>query len=209
MISTLTAPPSIAKLPKNKAGYFIPKFVTEIDGVPDFSVINSGYIVDCVRFNLCWICGERKGRYGSYVIGPMCAVNRVSGEPPSHYDCAVYAAQVCPFLANPNMTRRERRMPEGSYVMTGHIPRNPGVAVVWTSRSVQRFRNEHGWLWNIGDPSSVEWFAHGRAATRAEVMESIESGLLSLRAETKSEGADAMAHLDRLYARALTYLPAE
>ncbi len=39
----------------------------------------------------------------------------------------------------------------------------------------------------MGEPESVEWYAEGRAATRAEVMASIESGLPNLEALARQE----------------------
>ena len=206
----LDMPGAIAALPRNKVGYPVPWFVAWIDWTPDFRVIAPGKLEDATRFDLCWICGTRRGRHGSFVIGPMCAVNHISAEPPSHHDCAVYAAKACPFLANPGMKRRENHMPDGTVKPAGTmIPRNPGVALVWTSRTWHQFRAPSGVLWNIGNPTSAEWFAHGRDATRSEVLESIDSGLPLLREMAEQDGAPTLRELERMHAAALTLIPVD
>jgi hypothetical protein len=208
--SVVLMPAGIDALPRDKADRPVPWFVAWIDGIPDFRVIGPGKLEDAQRFGLCWICGERRGRYGSFVLGSMCAVNRASAEPPSHRDCAVYAARTCPFLTTPGMRRREARMPDGTVLPAGEmITRNPGVALVWTSRNWHTFPVPNGVLWNVGDPTSTEWFAHGRPATRDEVTASIDSGLPLLRAEAERDGARAVVDLDRLHTAALAFLPAE
>jgi hypothetical protein len=35
----------------------------------------------------------------SFVVGPMCGINRNSAEPPSHKECAQWSARNCPFLS--------------------------------------------------------------------------------------------------------------
>src|SRR5712691_10615834 len=81
-------PGRITRLPRNKVGYPVPWFAARIDGQPDFRVIRPGGIQIALRQKLCWTCGipflRQEDR--AFVIGPMCAVNRVSAEPPSHED---------------------------------------------------------------------------------------------------------------------------
>lgn len=211
MADTNTAPPAIAALPKNHAGYHVPWFVEWFDGVPDFRVADSRKFRDALRFGLCWMCGKPRGRYGAFVIGPMCAVNRVSAEPPSHEDCAIYAARACPFLANPKMRRRETGLPnrEDRYVAGEMIKRNPGVALVWVSRTFHVYRAPNGLLFDVGDPVTTHWFAHGRNATRDEVLASIDSGMPILREAAERSGADALTALDRQHQAALLLVPIE
>jgi hypothetical protein len=64
-------------------------------------------------------------------------------------------------------------------------------------------------LFSLGEPAEVLWFAQGRPATRAEVMASIESGYPSLLEIAASEGAEAVAELERQRARVWPLLPAE
>jgi hypothetical protein len=51
------------------------------------------------------------------------------------------------------------------------------------------------------------WFAHGRKATRDEVLASIDSGLPILRELAQAGGADDMQVLERMHERALEYVP--
>ena len=207
---TAGTPRRITKLPRDKHGRPVPWFVAWIDGVPDFRVIGEAKIPDAVRFKRCWTCGEPLGANVAYLIGPMCAVNRVSAEPPSHADCASYAARYCPFLATPRMRRRETGLPEDYADPAGvMISRNPGVALVWATRKVRPFRVGDGVLFNIGEPEWVAWFAEGRAASRAEVLASIESGfpILEAACDKDPDPEASRAELARRYEAALVLVP--
>ncbi|MDX3026767.1 hypothetical protein [Streptomyces scabiei] len=213
-----TPPPRIARLPRNQAGYPIPWFVDYVDGEPDFRIADTRKQQGASVFRCCWLCGHalRNNVLGpaatqyAYVIGPMCAVNRVSSEPPAHRDCAVYAVTACPFLTTPGMRRRaiegipDTVKPDG--VM---IERNPGVALVWVTNT-WRMIPGHA-LFDVDEPAEALWFAEGRPATHAEVLAAIDSGMPVLReaAEQDNDPEAALAYLDQQYARALELLPAE
>ena len=99
-------PSRIARLPTDR-GFPVPWFVAWIDGKPDFRVIAPGRVAEAVNKGKCWVCGGTLFGTRAYVVGPMCAVNRTSAEPPSHRDCARYSAKACPFLSRPTMRRRD------------------------------------------------------------------------------------------------------
>lgn len=203
-------------------GYPVPWFVAWLDengratqrgkGKPDFRVIAPNAIVMAHSLGLCWLCGDKLGSFRTFVIGPMCALNKTSAEPPSHRDCADYAARACPFLTNPRERRNEKDKPAGHLPPAGvMIPRNPGVALVWTTRRYRTFPDDAGgMLFNIGDPTECRWYREGRPATREEVLESIDSGIPILEAECHKERnvADALTELRRRYDAALKLLPA-
>jgi len=205
------APPQIAALKVDERGYPIPWFVPWFDGKPEFRAVDPRQAAYAARHNLCWVCGRPfQGALRSFTIGPMCAVNRVSPEPPEHLDCAIFAVRACPFLSRPMAKRRntadlERRPPPGLM-----IERNPGVTLVWVTRSYRTEKQpEGGQLYRIGPPVSVGWWSEGRNATRAEVLESIRSGLPLLRNRAELDGPAALAQLDRMTERALKLVPAE
>jgi hypothetical protein len=202
-------PPGIARLARDRHGRPAPWFVhADEQGVPDFRVIRRGGVEDAHRFGWCWVCGRPRGRHAAFVIGPMCAVNRVSPEPPSHLDCAMYSARVCPFLTTPNMVRRESGLPGDRRDPAGvMIRRNPGVSLVWSSRTWTRVPAPGGHLYDVGEPTAVRWLARGRDATRHEVLESIDSGLPILRAEAEREGPRAVRQLERMHGEALRLIP--
>lgn len=211
-------PRTVARLERDPRGYPIPWFVQHPADHPgespwyDFRVMNSDKLLAIIKGDRsCWICGTKLGRLSAYVIGPMCAVNRISSEPTSHVDCAIYAAVACPFLSNPRRSRQEgehRPMPDGTKEPAGKaILRNPGVALVWTiSGRPKAVSAPGGYLFNIGTPVEAQWYAHGREATRAEVEEALESGMPTLRdhAPTPIARATLSAH----YAQARKLLPA-
>jgi hypothetical protein len=205
-------PPRIACLPIDpQRGVPVPWFVAWIAGKPDFRVIGRNKMADAVNFRLCWVCGQERGANVSFVVGPMCAVNRTSAEPPAHRDCAIYSAKYCPFLTKPHMHRREANMPEGTVVSGEMIRRNPGIALVWSTRDWRPFRaprsdGGQGVLFAFGDPSETLWFREGRAATRAEVDESIRTGLPLLE-EMADQQDGGRAALAKFVERAQRYLP--
>jgi hypothetical protein len=201
-------PLNIQRLPVDGRGYPVPWFVQWIDGKPDFRIMDGQKLVRAVKESRCWICGEPLlGRYRTFVIGPMCAVNRISGEPPSHRACAQFSAQACPFLTLPKAVRREAGLPEERSVAGVMIPRNPGVALLWITKRFQPIKAPGGILFDIGKPEIVEWWTEGRTATRAEVLASIESGLPILEQAAQEEGPEAVAEIARRYQDALTLLP--
>ena len=206
-------PGRVTRLPRNKAKYPVPWVVAIIDGEPDFRVIRARGIETALSRKLCWVCGlpflRQEDR--AFVIGPMCAVNRVSAEPPAHRDCAVYSAAACPFLSRPDMTRRDRHMPQDAEKPAGiMIRRNPGVALVWVTGYKswgRRSDGAGGTLFDIGEPKETLWFARGRAATRSEVLASIDSGLPILAEMAEQDGAAAVAQLAEQHAAALHMVP--
>jgi hypothetical protein len=206
-------PERIARLPRNKAGYPVPWFVAVIGGQPDFRVIGPGKLDEAVRRPLCWVCGcgFACGEDRAFVIGPMCAVNRVTAEPPCHLECAAWSAANCPFLTTPHMTRRDRHLPGQVQDPAGiMIRRNPGVALVWVT-GIHGWRLEKqpdGLLFRLRDPLRTLWFAQGREATRAEVRASIRSGLPLLRAEAERDGPEAVLELRQMTVDAMRLMPA-
>jgi hypothetical protein len=206
-------PALVAALDRDRHGRPIPWFVHRThDGTPDFRVIGENRISDAIRFAHCWVCGRTRGRHAAFVIGPMCGVNRVSAEPPSHLDCAIYSALACPFLTRPNMTRRPRGLPDLNDATPGvAIDRNPGVALIWSSRTWRPFQawDGSGTLFDLGDPSTVRWFAHGREATRTEVLTSVNSGMQILEESCPLDDnpVASLADLHRQRARLEPLLP--
>jgi len=187
-----TMPPRMRDLPLDERGYPVPWFVAWVDGKPEFRAMDRHKFVTAIREKRCWVCGERLGINVCFVAGPMCGINRTSSEPPSHLECARWSAKNCPFLSNPRMVRREdeeinnARLREDAAGFA--ITRNPGVAMLWITRQFEVFKDGKGGLFiQMGEPDSVEWWACGREATRAEVTASIDSGLPNLEAMARLE----------------------
>jgi hypothetical protein len=200
-------PPRIARLPTDAHGRPVPWFVAIIDGVPDFRIVARGKVAEAIQFKRCFICGDPLGRWLTFAVGPMSAINRTAPEPPAHKDCGLYAVEVCPFLTRPAMRRRSAGLPEGLAVAT-HAPgetaaHNPGVTALWTTRDQQPFSDEKGVLFRMGEPSEVLWFAEGRAAKRAEVLEALAAERDRLRELSGEEAA-----VEAGYQAALKYAPA-
>src|SRR5262245_267693 len=165
------------KLPLDARGFPVPWFVAFIDGKPDFRVIRENGIALAHNRSLCWLCGERLGRYLTFVVGPMCGINLVSAEPPSHKSCAEYAAKACPFLTRPLALRNVRDMPEHSAPPGVMLKRNPGVTLLWTTVTYRPFRDgKGGVLFRLGKPKQISFWAKGRTATLDEINQSVAGG---------------------------------
>lgn len=216
-------PDRMKGLAVDRRGFPVPRFVTWFEngrpapygcGEPDFRMIHPERIAHCVKYKACWICGGPMGANKAFVIGPMCAINRTISEPPSHLDCARFAARVCPFLAQPKMVRNYRDLPEHQGMPGQGLTRNPGVACVWVTRSYEPFRvradteMRAGVLFRLGEPTLVEWWAEGREATQAEVTASISSGFPALQETAARQGMDSLRELARYVQRAIPLLPA-
>lgn len=208
-------PARIQRLPVDSRGFPVPWFVAWIDGVPDFRVIGPGKIYEAINDERCWVCGDQMGSFLAFTIGPMCAINRISAEPPSHRECAIFAAKACPFLTKPAVERREENLPAKVRSNPNHIPRNPGAILVWITKTYRITSNDDGSpLFKVGDPLETLWFAHGRNATRNEVIESIDSGLPTLFAAidnapvTETQKENERKHLREQHLAAFKLLPA-
>lgn len=213
-IERLHMPPRIAKLQVSDNGFPVPKFVQWINGKPDFRVINRSFMANAIRLKLCWLCGEALGRYQALTLGPMCVCTRVTSEPPSHLECARFAVKACPFLTQPNRARNKHDLPDNAEDPAGlFLERNPGVTAIYVTESYKLFKaqretGDDGFLLQIGEPTSVEWWARGREATREEILHSIKTGIPALKQVAQMEGADAMIELNKRVERGLALVPA-
>lgn len=200
-------PKRIARLQLDARGYPVPWFVAWIDGKPDFRVIRENGIVLAHNNKTCWLCGEALGRYGAFLIGPMCGINRTIAEPPSHRECAEYAARACPFLTRPMATRNERGL-EGMKLPAGDmIKRNPGVTCLWETREWKPWRVHNGVLFRLGDPTNLRFYREGRAATRTEIDHSIDTGIHLLMDLAVAQGPHAVTALLQMKERFELLLP--
>jgi hypothetical protein len=183
-INGVPIPGRIRQLPRNKVGYPIPFFV-DINPETnefDFRLVDPRKEIRCINESLCWICGQRLNSVASFAIGPMCTVNNISAEPPSHQECALYAVKVCPFMTRPQMQRSDTNMPDMRFNKEGFIARNPGVMVVWSTRrwTPMKSSNTIGYMYKLGYPCTIEWYSKGRLATNDEVLDSLKAGLPAL-----------------------------
>jgi hypothetical protein len=205
----LAIPFRMRKLPIDERGYPVPKFVQWVEGKPDFRVVDIQWLNYCVRHKPCWLCGERLGSHMAFCIGPMCAVNRVNSEPPSHLECARFAVQACPFMTHPNRKRNEMDLPIAAEDAAGiTIDRNPGVTLIWVTKEYKVFQVGNGLLFGLGEPEILEWWAKGRPATREEILHSINTGLPTLQKMAEEEGPKAVAALEKKIRAGLALVPA-
>lgn len=187
-------------LPVDERGYVVPWFVEWIDGKPEFRAMDGRKWERAILERRCWVCGEKLGRFLTFVIGPMCGVNRTASEPPCHLECARWSARNCPFLSRPHMARRDHEQLKAAGATSSGVllERNPGVTLLWTTRSYEVFDAGNGKpLIEIGESEQVEWWAERLPATREQVTASVESGLpfLAELAKEQAGGLEALARM--------------
>jgi hypothetical protein len=209
VVPTLEAIPArIRKLPVAR-GYPVPWFVAWVDGQPEFRAADARKFIQAVTQRLCWVCGEPLGRWLAFPIGPMCAITRTTAEPPCHRECAEWSIRNCPFLSQPRAVRRDNALPSEAEHPAGHmITRNPGVICLWITRGYELFDDGRGKLLiTVGVPESITWYREGRHATRAEVEESVSTGMPALLAAARVDGPFAVEELGRQAARVAALYP--
>jgi hypothetical protein len=191
------APPRIAALRRDARGFPVPWFVPWIQGEPEFRAVDPATIDRAHRKHLCWICGGHLASSKAFVLGPMCGINRVAPEPPSHIACARFAVVACPFLSRPLAKRADTSDLQDHAPPPGvMIARNPGVTLLWETSSYRAERQpEGGYLFRIGAPSRVSWWREGRPATRDEVDQSVVTGVPALADMARQDGPEAMSML--------------
>jgi hypothetical protein len=174
--------PRIRSLPINSKGYPIPFFVSYVNGLPDFRMVDEKKYMQCVANNVCYICGQPMGRHKSFVAGSLMLVNKMNVEPPMHHDCATYAVKACPFMLLPKSVRRTAGMPEEAIQMQGiQLPDNPGVAVIYTVPIYRFTMGQHGAMFHLPDDGVAEWYTEGRLCTREEAVRFLAEAIERMR----------------------------
>lgn len=210
-MNDLPVPARLTDRPRAR-GFVVPWFVAQDEhGNWDFRCVDAAKMGPAVRERRCWLCGHPLGRYQTFIVGPMCAINRISSEPPSHRECAEYAAAVCPFLTQREARRRTDHLPEGHQAPAGiMLERQPGVTLLWTTREGYRVVSAPGGvLFRMGAPAECRWQCEGRTATRDEVLASIDSGYPLLLAEAERDGRAGVAALEHQRRAIDSLLPAD
>ena len=197
----------MAGLPRDERGYPVPWFVAMVNGKPDFRIADASRLRQAVIGSRCWICGGTLGRFRSFVIGPLGALNRVHSEPPSHHECALYAVRVCPFLAHPKAHRRETDLPTEKFEADGFDPSNPSVVIEWVTCEARVFEGSRSLMFELGETDSVSWFRNGSPANREEAQQALAEATAKLLGVA---GADAVSQeAVRIRVRTVeNYLPA-
>jgi hypothetical protein len=177
----LTAMPDrIARLPVY-GGYPIPWFVVAIKGVPDFRLVDPKKFMDALREKRCWTCGGILGRRKAFITGPIAIINRTAAEPPSHYDCAVWAIKNCPFLSDPFAKRNPTDMPETGVMGGCMLKHNPGIIALIVSNTMKVERDYvHGFIITLGPIVTLEWWQKGEKAQPDHVWRALDDGYARL-----------------------------
>jgi hypothetical protein len=203
----LDAPLRIKRLPRDDQGRPVPWFAIEA-GVADYRSVTSERWHRAVRGHKCWTCGEALGGFLAFVSGPLLPLTRVTVSPPSHRECAEYAATQCPHL-------RDRQSRTFSGAPNGDPVRAPNVACVWVTRGYRVLNAGGQALLQVATATDVMWFTAGRASSREEVEAAIAAGLPELRHAARLEDVQrkdgrttSQTNLDRRLQALASTLPA-
>ena len=114
--------------------------------------------------------------------------------------------RACPFLTQREEERRAKGLPDEISQAPGFgLPHNPGVALLWITKTyrpwavpeeaVRDAGAQPGVLFEMGEPPVIECYREGREATRDEIEAAIAKGLPYLRETAMSQGPRAVADL--------------
>jgi hypothetical protein len=203
-------PARVAALPMTSRGFPIPFFVERVPGAADldFRVMSAENMIRAVRRELCWVCGQKLGRFRAFVGGPLAAGQRLSAEPPSHSECAEFAARACPYLANPSGRHRATDMPEHGPLAGVHAEAHPEVVAVLIGRAHEVLQSGGAPMFRMAEPVEVRWFRVGRPASRADVLAALPAARDSFLSLSRKPGAEAEGEFARIEAAVLASLPA-
>jgi len=215
-------PLGIKLLPRDKRGYVIPWFVDRNappkDGGPDFRIMDGKRLKQAIREKRCWVCGLRirDEESSAFVSGPMCGIERISSEPPSHEECARWSVRACPFLSQPKRIRDDSGLDKTQVAMAGiGLEHNPGVSLVWVCDGYDEIKYDGaeggnpGTLLALHEPSTVEFWTQGRMATTAEVVDALQLAIPKLgdRCKEMKNPVRELFELGRRFERFLQYVP--
>ena len=172
-------PGRMRKLPVDDRGYPIPEFVSRLDGKRDFRVVSLDHLAKCIREDVCWVCGQPLDELKVFVIGPIPAIRGISNEPPSHVECAQFAARACPFLLLPKAQHRVVDNPKVRK-MPGATKSNPGICCLYTVRGYACHEKPKGVIFQTGRAVRIDWYTQGRRAERAEVIAALEASMRAI-----------------------------
>lgn len=121
-------------LPKDKRGYPIP-YIAQIDknGKPHFTITDEMKRQQVLLDDLCGICGKKLVRF-RYLVGGVKSAFMDEGaylDPPMHMQCAEYALQVCPYIANPSYNKEKLINDK-----TWDYENNPNLAIIDVNNSM-------------------------------------------------------------------------
>lgn len=159
-------PEAVAALPRDARGYPTPFFVAVIDGKPDPRISDGRKKRACVERRLCWICGRPIVFPFAFIGGPLSFKNRAYAEPPSHAECAHYAAQVCPFIVGETLRRgvNDKKVEELNLDTTpGGVWDRPERWAVVECHAYRCHVVQGDVLFEVIDRRRVTWYAGGRA----------------------------------------------
>ncbi len=137
--------------------------------------------------------------FRAWIVWPVSMINRCTGEPPAHLDCARVALTHCPFLSNPQMQRDTNAIPAKHGGGGALVERNSGLSCAWVTRGRggELFNPGNGPLFKLPEPHTVEWFYRGVPATDAEIQDGFEDAVARLRTSDAPYGPAALENLER------------
>lgn len=170
----VTIPERLATRPVDRRGYPIPWTVKlDLEGRPDFRVIDAEKVTMAVNLKRCAMCGEQLGRHLAFIGGPVSFSTRLFTDMPMHKVCATYAIQVCPWLAAPNMRYAEKLPQMSGAVTVMHteemVLERPERFFIATTKGCRLVRTPGGSIVMQADPWEWhEWWRHGRKMDSTE-----------------------------------------
>lgn len=172
-MTDLDIPSRMSSLPCNAAGSPIPWCAS---------------LPEAVNKRRCWICGERLGQYMAFTLDPHTTLTRLSPEPPSHLDCALFVAQ-----------DQHSDYPKSA----------TSFSIVYVTKLYDSRRDREGRpIFLVTEPEDpIYWFFQGRQATPNEAVNALMAEWPTRKAAAEAEGRRAMSELVVIFAAIRSRVP--
>lgn len=154
-------------------GLAIP-YVAVVDehGVPNFQAVDQASILDCALNSKCGICGQslttgEEEMWLAFIGGSACIETLEFIDPAMHPECAYYAAETCPFLANADggFSKKvsERGIVEEEILVPSDRSRRPPKLIILFAKGYRAIIKDRVMLFcPPRDPHVVDWQAMPR-----------------------------------------------
>lgn len=189
-----------------------PWFAAETSpGKWDLRVVDPKKIFAAIGGNRCWVCGKPIDNCEyTFTIGPMCAINKVTTEPPAHYECAEWSTRACPALNHTQSQRRKKSLPNHKQPAGIGFEGLPQVSVLWQTTYYDVENLSDGIILKIGEPTApLIWRQGGKNVSRDVAAEALQAGFQQLFPLAQAEGKEAVDFLSQSMIEAINLLPGQ
>lgn len=154
-------------------GMIVPYTVyVDKEGRPDFKVVDYERLEECIKHRLCGVCGHSMGKRVAFIGGNLALEQRIFTDPPMHEACALYSADICPFVSGDiDRLAANFRTPEDRQLLVNPnvLTERPAIMGVLYTKHYEHLRDGQTIYFRALEPVHIEYIpANAAAKPRAE-----------------------------------------